>query len=46
MCIQHVIQRVVIRANVYIDAGAGGIFVTAILQCNWFDDGNFARIQS
>lgn len=23
MCIQHVIQRVVIRANVYIDAGAG-----------------------
>lgn len=23
MCIQHVIQRVVIRANVYIDAGVG-----------------------
>lgn len=29
MCIQHVIQRVVIRANVYIDAGAAaGVFLS------------------
>ena len=29
VCIQHVIQRVVIRPNVYIDAARGEIFVVA-----------------